>query len=228
MDDVLVIQNTNIEGLGLFEHLLKSDGYSIETIQAKQEKIPTKKHSLLIILGAPESVNDNHEYLSDEIHLIQNYVKYNLPVLGVCLGSQLIAKAFGADVHSGAKKEIGFFHDLRLENQNSSGLFTGFTNPFTVFHWHEETFTLPRGSVRLAYSKSYPNQAFKIGTAVGLQFHIEVDDSMINLWLDKTKSLPTNVKEKIRNDFEKNIPILKQNLNLFYMNFKKEFLPTKV
>ena len=144
MDDVLVIQNTNTEGLGLFEYLLKSDGYSIKTIQAKQEKIPTKKHSLLIILGAPESVNNNHEYLSDEIHLIQNYVEHNLPVLGVCLGSQLIAKAFGADVYRGAKKEIGFFHDLRLENQNSSGLFTGFTNPFTVFHWHEETFTLPR------------------------------------------------------------------------------------
>ena len=228
MDDVLVIQNTNIEGLGLFEHLLKSDGYSIKTIQAKQEKIPTKKYSLLIILGAPESVNDNHEYLSDEIHLIQNYVEHNLPVLGICLGSQLIAKAFGANVHRGAKKEIGFFHDLRLENQRSSSLFAGFTIPFTVFHWHEETFTLPRGSIRLAYSKSYPNQAFKIGTAVGLQFHIEVDDSMINLWLDKTKTLPTNIKEKIRNDFEKNIPILKQNLNLFYRNFKREFLPTKV
>ncbi len=228
MADVLVIQNTNIEGLGLFEHLLKSDGYSIQTIKAKQEKIPTKKYSLLIILGAPESVNDNHEYLSDEIRLIQNYVEHNLPVLGVCLGSQLIAKAFGADVHKGTKKEIGFFHDLRLENQSSSGLFTGFTNPFTVFHWHEETFTLPHGAMRLVHSSSYPNQAFKIGTAVGLQFHIEVDDSMINLWLDKTKSLSTNVKEKIRNDFEKNIPILKQNLNLFYRNFKREFLPTKV
>ena len=82
--------------------------------------------------------------------------------------------------------------------------------------------------MRLVHSNSYPNQAFKIGTAVGLQFHIEVDDSMINLWLDKTKSLPINIKEEIRSDFEKNIPILKQNLNLFYRNFKREFLPTKV
>ena len=223
MDDVLVIQNTNIEGLGLFEHLLKSDGYSIKTIQAKQEKIPTKKYSLLIILGAPESVNDNHEYLSDEIHLIQNYVEHNLPVLGVCLGSQLIAKAFGANVHRGTKKEIGFFHDLRLENQNSSGLFTGFTNPFTVFHWHEETFTLPHGAMRLAHSNSYPNQAFKIGTAVGLQFHLEVDESMINSWLARTHHISQNEKEKILNDIEKNFSILKQNTSIFYKNFKNEF-----
>ena len=228
MDDILVIQNANIEGLGVFEHLLKSDGYSIKTIHAKQEKIPTKKYSALIILGAPESVNDNLEYLSNEIHLIQNYVEHNLPVLGVCLGSQLIAKAFGASVYSGTKKEIGFFHDLILENQNTSSLFAGFTNPFTVFHWHEETFALPDGAMRLARSNSYPNQAFKIGTAVGLQFHIEVDYTMINLWLDKTKTLPTNVKEKIRNDMEKNIPVLKQNLNHFYSNFKREFLTTKV
>jgi len=228
MDDILVIQNANIEGLGAFEHLLKSDGYSIKTIHTKQEKIPTKKHSALIILGAPESVNDNLEYLSDEIHLIQNYVECNLPVLGICLGSQLIAKAFGASVYSGTKKEIGFFHDLILENQNTSSLFAGFTNPFTVFHWHEETFALPDGAMRLARSNSYPNQAFKIGTAVGLQFHIEVDYTMINLWLDKTKTLPTNVKEKIRNDMEKNIPVLKQNLNHFYSNFKREFLTTKV
>jgi len=223
MDDVLVIQNTNIEGLGLFGHLLESDGYSIETIQAKQEKIPTKKYSLLIILGAPESVNDNLGYLSDEIRLIQNYVEHDLPVLGVCLGSQLIAKTFGASVYRGTKKEIGFFHDLRLENQNSSGLFTGFTSPFTVFHWHEETFTLPHGSVRLVSSNNYPNQAFKIGTAVGLQFHLEVNELMINSWLDHARYISHNEKELIHNDTKKNFPILKQNLSIFYKNFKNEF-----
>ena len=223
MDNVLVIQNASSEGLGLFRQYLESDGYAIETILAKQEKIPSKRYSLLIILGAPESVNDNLAYLSDQMDLIQNYVHNSIPVLGICLGSQLIAKAFGANVYHGPKKEIGFFHDLELDNENMSDLFNGFNNPFTVFHWHEETFTLPQNAIRLAHSNDYPNQAFKIGTAVGLQFHLEVDESMINSWLNHTHYISRNEKEKILNDAEKNFSILKQNISIFYKNFKNEF-----
>ena len=223
MNNVLVIQNASSEGLGLFRQLLESDGYIIETIQAKQEKIPSKRYSLLIILGAPESVNDNLGYLSNEMDLIQNYVRNSIPVLGICLGSQLIAKAFGASVYHGTKKEIGFFDDLRLENKNISDLFTGFKSPFTAFHWHEETFTLPQNAIRLVHSSDYPNQAFKIGTAVGLQFHLEVDESMINSWLASTRYISQNEKEKILNDIEKNFSILKQNTSIFYKNFKNEF-----
>ena len=223
MDNVLVIQNASSEGLGLFRQLLESDGYVIETIYAKQEKIPSKRYSLLIILGAPESVNDNLEYLSDEIHLIQNYVSNSTPILGICLGSQLIAKAFGASVYHGPKKEIGFFHDLRLDSNNKSKLFSNYDNPFTAFHWHEETFTLPQNAIRLVSSNSYPNQAFKIGTAVGLQFHLEVNEIMINSWLEHTQYISDNEKEAIRNDTKKNFPILKQNLSIFYKNFKNEF-----
>ncbi|KFM14979.1 GMP synthase glutamine-hydrolyzing subunit A protein [Marine Group I thaumarchaeote SCGC AAA799-O18] len=223
MNNVLVIQNARSEGLGLFRQLLESDGYVIETIQAKQEKIPSKRYSLLIILGAPESVNDDLGYLSNEMDLIQNYVRSSIPVLGICLGSQLIAKAFGASVYHGTKKEIGFFDDLRLEDKSISDLFTGFKSPFTAFHWHEETFTLPQNAVRLVHSSDYPNQAFKIGTAVGLQFHLEADESMINSWLVSTHSISQNEKEKILNDIEKNFSVLKQNISIFYKNFKNEF-----
>ena len=223
MDNVLVIQNASSEGLGLFRQHLESDGYAIETIQAKHEKIPSKRYSFLIILGAAESVNDNLGYLSAEMDLIQNYVNNGIPVLGVCLGSQLIAKSLGASVYHGTKKEIGFFHDLKLDNENMSDLFEGFKNPFTVFHWHEETFTLPQNAIRLTHSNNYPNQAFKIGTAVGLQFHLEVDESMINSWLVRTHHISQNEKEKILNDIEKNFSILKQNISIFYKNFKNEF-----
>ena len=124
-------------------------------------------------------------YLKAEQKLIKNYVAENIPVLGICLGSQLIAKTFGAKVFSGSRKEIGFYHDLKISNNSS--FFSGFRNPFTVFHWHGDTFDLPEGAIRLASSEHYLNQAFQYKSAIGLQFHLEVNEKMVNLWLDNTE-----------------------------------------
>ena len=131
MDDVLVIQNSSAEGLGSLEDLLVNDGFRLQNVFAKKEKIPQNDYSLLVVLGAPESANDNLDYLKNEMTLIQQFVKKEKPVLGICLGSQLIAKSFGAKVFRGARTEIGFYHDLHIEN--TSKLFSGFENPFTVF-----------------------------------------------------------------------------------------------
>ena len=156
---------------------------------------------------------------------IKNTVDKNIPVLGICLGSQLIAKTFGASVYPGPKKEIGFYHDLKVEN--NSTLFSGLKNPFSVFHWHGDTFDLPENAIRLAHSKNYPNQAFQIGSAVGLQFHMEVNEEMINLWLDKTQEklelIPYIDPKQIRSDISENISIVKNNMDNFYTNFKSLF-----
>ena len=225
MSDILAIQNTRIEGSGLLGRLLASDGFDINSINAKHEKIPDDEYSLLLVLGAPESANDDRDYLKREQELIRSFVANQKPVLGICLGSQLIAKAFGAKVYPGPKKEIGFYHDLIPETQ--SGLFSGFENPFTVFHWHGDTFDLPTYAKRLVRSSMYENQAFQIETAVGLQFHLEVDDSMVNLWLDNTQEkidkIPYIDPEKIRNDIDENITFVNENLRKFYKNFKSEF-----
>ena len=109
MSEFLVIQNTKMEGIGTLGDLLKADGFSIKTVLAKSEKIPETKHDGVIILGAPESANDDLTYLKQEMEIIRNSVKKEIPVLGICLGSQLIAKAFGARVYKGPRKEIGFY-----------------------------------------------------------------------------------------------------------------------
>lgn len=225
MTDVLVIQNTRIEGSGILGNLLKNDGFNIRQVFAKNEKLPQNDASFLVILGGPESANDDLPYLRDEEQLIRNFVSKEKPVLGICLGSQLIAKAFGANVHPGEKKEIGFYHDLIKDTD--SKLFSEFENPFTVFHWHGDTFELPKGAVRLAHSKDYENQAFQLGSAVGIQFHLEVDESMVNLWLDKTQEklekIPYISPEKIRQDIDANISTVKKNMDTFYKNFKSAF-----
>ena len=225
MSNVLLVQNTQIEGSGYLGELLNDDGFDITLVNAKHEKIPEKKFSLVVVLGAPESANDDLLYLKEEQKLIKNSVDDNVPVLGICLGSQLIAKTFGAKVYKGSKKEIGFYHDLMFSND--SKLFGGFKNPFTVFHWHSDTFDLPTGATRLALSEHYPNQAFQYKSAIGLQFHLEVNEQMVNLWLDKTEEKLQQITyidpQKIRSDIDENISIVKSNMENFYKNFKSVF-----
>jgi len=225
MTKVLVLQNSKIESIGTLGNLLESDGFRIQTIYAKKEKIPTDDFSLLIILGAAESANDNLSYLLEEQKLIRKSVEKKIPVLGICLGSQLIAKEFGAKVYSGPIKEIGFYNDIEIDN--NSKLFSGISSPMTVFHWHEDTFSLPDNSTRIAHSKNYPNQAFQLENAVALQFHLEVDKALVELWLDKAKDYLEKISyikpDKIRDDVYKKIPIVKNNMEIFYKNFKTMF-----
>lgn len=225
MSEVLLVQNTRIEGSGYLGDLLRNDGFDIHSVHAKHEKLPENSYPLVIILGAPESANDNLPYLIEEQKLIKKTVDKNKPLLGICLGSQLIAKTFGGRVYPGPKKEIGFYNDLVYEE--NSKLFSGFRNPFTVFHWHGDTFDLPPGAERLVSSKHYQNQAFQFRSAVGIQFHMEVNEEMINLWLDKTEEkmpeIPYIDFDKIRDEISDNILTVKSNMDLFYSNFKSIF-----
>lgn len=225
MSNVLLIQNTRIEGSGYLGELLKNDRFEITSVNAKHESLPKTDFSMIVILGAPESANDDLPYLIEEQKLIKDSVDKNIPVLGICLGSQLIAKTFGASVYRGPKTEIGFYHDLKIDN--NSKLFSGMTDPFTVFHWHGDTFDLPAGSIRLVFSEYYPNQAFQYKSAIGLQFHLEVNEEMVNSWLDNTEEklqkTPYINPYKIRSEINENISIVKSNMEIFYNNFKSSF-----
>ncbi len=225
MSNVLLVQNNRIEGSGYLGDLLKEDGFDIHSVIGKYEKLPEKEYSLVVILGAPQSANDDLPYLQEEQKLIKKSVEENTPVLGICLGSQLIAKTFGGKVYSGPKNEIGFYHDLVTEANSS--LFSGFDNPFTVFHWHGDTFDLPKGATRLVSSENYLNQAFQFQSAVGLQFHLEVNDEMVNLWIDKAEEKLLQITdfdpETIRFDINENLSIVKTNMKNFYNNFKTLF-----
>ena len=226
MSDILVIQNAKYEGLSNLGKLLEEDGFKTSIIFAKKEKIPEINHSGIIILGAPESANDDLLYLKEEIELIKSSVKKEIPLLGICLGSQLIAKSFGAKVYAGSKKEIGIYHDIEFDNIRSS-LFSGIKSPATVFHWHGDTFDLPQNATRIAHSKDYQNQAFQIGSAVGIQFHLEVDEQTIRLWLEKSKDelskTPYIDSEEIIRKIPENMETIQNNMKIFYQNFKSKY-----
>ncbi len=215
MTDVLVIQNNGIEGAGNLGRLLAGDGFDVRTVHAWREDI-RHECDMLVILGAPESANDAR--LQGQQDMIRDHTARQKPVLGICLGSQLIARALGARVYRGPKKEIGFYHDLHPEGP----LLGGLGSPFSAFHWHEDTFELPAGAVRLASSEHYPNQAFRHGTAVGLQFHLEADHDMMRLWLARS-GLDCAAAGRIASEIDEFAPAVGRNLGIFYKNFKSEF-----
>jgi GMP synthase (glutamine-hydrolysing) len=198
---ILSIQNIDFETLGTLEELIHSDGYQIENIEAQTDTIPSKAdgYVAIVILGGPMAVYDetNYQYLSKEQELIRDAIKNEVPVLGICLGSQLIAQATGGRVYRGPKKEIGWFNVTLTPNGRES-LFKGIkTKTVRVFQWHGDTYDLPSTANIMAFSNLYP-QAFKVGSAIGMQFHLEVNRKMIERWIQEY-SQEIN-KEHIKSD----------------------------
>ena len=137
----------------------------------------------LIFMGGPMSANDDFAYLRQELECIRQAVERGQPVLGVCLGSQLLAKAMGARVYKNSTKEIGWFDVQLTDAGRQDALLSGLDSPEAVFHWHGETFDLPDGATWLAYSECCRHQAFRVGSNIyGLQFHLEVTPEMIADW----------------------------------------------
>ena len=140
---------------------------------------------LLVVLGGPIGVYESETYpfLSKEIALLERRLAKNLPVLGICLGCQLVAKALGARVFPGGKKEIGWGRiELTPEGEMSCLGPLGNADG-AVLHWHGDTFDLPAGAVRLASNENYPNQAFAYGRkTLALQFHLEADPRRLEEW----------------------------------------------
>lgn len=129
----------------------------------------------LVVMGGFMSVHDEAEFpwLVPEKKLIGQAIERGKRVLGVCLGAQLLADALGARVCRAPEKEIGWFPVRRTVASAASPSFRNLPDEFTAFHWHGDTFDLPRGAAHLAGSEACPNQAFAYGSALALQFHVE-------------------------------------------------------
>jgi GMP synthase (glutamine-hydrolysing) len=223
--NILVIQNIGCEHLGNLARLLESDDYDISVLNSQRDLIPTDliSYSGVIILGGPMSVYDNYDYLKDQQKLIKKAVDMKIPTLGICLGSQLIAEAMGGKVYPGNLKEIGW-HDIEITENGSRDIFNGIaTLKHKVFHWHGDTFKLPESAIILAKSNTYI-QAFRINTAIGIQFHVEVDQSMIKEWIrvysKEIMDLKLDKKNIIPQQKNQTIDLLIL-CKLVYNNFKK-------
>ena len=172
------LQHVLFEGLGCIEQWINRNKHPLTVTRFfENDKLPSlADFDMLIIMGGPMGIYDDDKYpwLTEEKELIQQAIEANKIVLGICLGSQLIADAIGAKVYPNMEKEIGWFNISLTEEGRQSRLLNDFEETFPVFHWHGDTFDLPADAVHLLQSEGCKNQAFARDNVLGLQFHFEV------------------------------------------------------
>jgi len=186
----LVLSHVAFEDLGSLEAPLRERGFQIESVLAATARFPLPQAEacdLLVVLGGPIGVYDDQDYpfLINEIACIRERLAARKPILGICLGAQLMAAALGARVSPGQRgAEIGWSPLEDAPNADPPAWFAPLLTPgVSVFHWHGDTFDLPSGALHLAKTELYDHQAFAIGDcALGLQFHPEVSAAGLESW----------------------------------------------
>lgn len=179
-----VLQHSSINTLGTIEEYAKTKNHRLESTRFYETKAPPELDSfdLLIIMGGPMGIYDYEEnpWLRDEKAFIKQAVEAGKPILGICLGAQLLADVLGARVYENRHMEMGWFPVRAVRDENKPEFLKGLPDKITVFHWHSRTFDLPAGAVHLFESEGCKNQGFIYnGRVVALQFHPEVNEERI-------------------------------------------------
>jgi GMP synthase-like glutamine amidotransferase len=186
MKPIAIFRHAETEGPGYLATFLDEQRIPWQLIKIDQgEPLPTSilAYSGMVLMGGPMSVNDDLPWISPLLSLIQQAVDADIPVLGHCLGGQLISKALGGVVTKNAVKEIGWGEVIVSKNDTARHWF-GDMQSFNGFHWHGETFSLPAGAAHLLASQYCENQAYAIGKHLAFQCHIEMTAEMVRSWCD--------------------------------------------
>ncbi len=185
MKPIAIFRHSPGEGPGYFATFLErhSQPWTLFRIDDGVLPPPTAdEFSGLCFMGGPMSVNDELPWIAPTLELIREADRKAIPVIGHCLGGQLMAKAFGGTVGRNPVKEIGWGEVTASDAADLTAEWLGETLRFEAFHWHGETFTLPPGATRLLANVHCANQAFVRGPHLGLQCHVEMTDTMIRAW----------------------------------------------
>ena len=185
MKPVAVFRHTPTEGPGYFATFLHNKNIPLELVKIDEGAVvplDPSPYSGLAFMGGPMSVNDDLPWIPPVLNLIRAAVQQDIPVLGHCLGGQLIAKALGASVTKNPIKEIGWGEVSVIASPVSDEWLDAKSGTFLAFHWHGETFSIPAGATRILESPYCENQAYVLGKHLGMQCHVEMTREMIASW----------------------------------------------
>lgn len=183
MNSIRIFRHLDCEGPAYLQTLLEEKVIPFELVRIDEyEPVNMQLDQVagLIFMGGSMSVNDPLEWIAQEVNLIKKAVQQNIPVLGVCLGSQLLAKALGSRIYPGPCMEIGWYP---VNCITSHPLTAELPEQMEVFHWHGETFDLPKGANLLFSNERYHHQGFAVGPHLGLQFHVEMQAELVREWI---------------------------------------------
>lgn len=230
MKAVRIFRHVSCEGPGYLGHFLERHNIYYELI-CIDEGVPVPQElndvSGLVFMGGSMNVTDPLEWIAEEQQLIKKAIENNIPVLGICLGAQLMSVALGGTITHDDEMEIGW-HEVETDaSRRDNEWLQGLPEKFTPFHWHADTFSIPENATSLMHSQCRNNQAFVINNSLAVQFHLEMTVDMVKQWVelfgsDLEQPHPcTQNSHEILNDLEKRVEALQHNADIFFEKWIK-------
>jgi len=201
MKPIAIFRHLACEGPGYFADYLSRYHlpYTLICIdQGDEVPLSIDDFSALVFMGGPMSVNDDLPWIGRELSLIQQAQQQSVPLLGHCLGGQLISKALGGTITPNAVKEIGWHPVQKTESAHTTPWTAKLPEEFLAFHWHGETFSIPEGATAILRSQFCDNQAFVIGNTLALQCHVEMTAEMVETWTHEHAAEITRPSDSIQ------------------------------
>ena len=233
MKPIRIFRHIRCEGPGYLITFLEKNNIPFELVRIDAGESPPAQIddvSALVFMGGSMSVNDDLEWIQQEFTLIQKAIEIDLPVLGHCLGGQLISKALGGTIGSNPVKEIGWLPIQKINNAFANDWLGAVTDNSLAFHWHGETFSIPEGATTILKSQHCAHQGFVIGNTLALQCHVEMTEEMVREWVslyEDELSQPTETiqaSKMITADLENKIQQGKRTADALYQRWLRPII----